>query len=280
LKAEITRLKASEPRLRGWFLDANGIVIERVEANLQRYEPINATLINGLVERVLAANPEAPSPPIPSTRKPARKGPVDLASIDAELDRQFSPILARAYEKYRADYEAWTQNVRRSLTDLHVTWNRRRDWPAIVFMAVNDGTKPAEAALVELVVEGDFTIERPQKPEGDGKLLDGRRRTSGLEIPMPPAPPVRQTAASLLFGDNSRLLMGDSVRSFDPLSSLSRTRDADAFYWRIGRGKPTTRIELDCANWRHAREKEDFPFVIRGNDGGEIRNCDREAQRQ
>lgn len=88
---------------------------------------------------------------------------------------------------------------------------------------------------------------------------------------MPPAPPVRQTAASLLLGDNSHLLMGDSVRSFDPLSGLSRARDADAFYWRTGRGKPTTRIELDCANWRHAREEEDFPFVIRGKDEGQIR---------
>src|SRR5690606_18777026 len=51
---------------------------------------------------------------------------------------------------------------------------------------------------------------------------------------------------------------------------LNTTRDADAFYWRTGRNDVSDRIELECENWRHQRQPEDFAFQIGGTDAQPI----------
>lgn len=271
LKAEIARVRSTEPVLRGWFVDEVGEPVERVDATLGRHLAVEESQVEELMERVLKANPMAPELPSPAKPAPRPPGPVDLAFIDADMDRHFSPILERADRKYREEYASWTDAVRRKLADLHREWDRRRRWPRLTLMASNEGSRPAEEALVEIVVQGDFTVMRPTKWKGDAAKMERAKRDTGLSIPMPPTPPIRQTAASLLLGHARNVDLLRSPFAHGPLLGLSRTRDADAFYWRTGRGEPVRSLELDCASWRHAREPEDFPFVVGGRDDAPVR---------
>ena len=77
LKAEIARLQASEPQLEGWFEDADGKRIERIDATLKPYLAIAPELIEPLVARVRQANPVAvPEPATNSaTTAPIKASP-------------------------------------------------------------------------------------------------------------------------------------------------------------------------------------------------------------
>lgn len=268
LKAEIARLQASEPHLEGWFEDAAGQKIERIDATIKRYGALAPDLVETLVARVGQANPMARLTPPPAAKAPAqRTGPVDIAEIGREFERHLPPLMARAIAKYEEDYAAWLERVRGQLRDLHITWRRRREWPSILFMGVNKGNRPASKALVELVVGGNFTIRRPKKWTGDAKAIDNRKRRAGLSIPMPPALPIASTLAATLLGSPNHDIFGPDRASFlDPLTRLNTTRDADAFYWRTGKDEVSGRMELECENWRHQREPEDFAFEIGGSD--------------
>ncbi|RVT42013.1 hypothetical protein [Sphingobium algorifonticola] len=175
--------------------------------------------------------------------------------------------MARAIAKYEEDYAAWLEQVHGQLRDLHITWRRRREWPGALFMGVNKGNRRALKALVELAVGGKFTIRRLKKWTGDAKTVDDRKRRAELSIPMPPALPIASTLAANLLGSANRDIFGpDRTPLLDPLARLNTTRDADAFCWRTGREDPTDRLELECENWRHQREPEDFAFEIGGSD--------------
>ena len=268
LKAEIARLQASEPQLDCWFEDAAGQRIKRLDATLKHHAALAPELVEALVVRVGQANPMVRlKPPAAATTPTPRTGPVDIATIGREFERHLSPIMARAIAKYEEDYAAWLERVRGQLRELHIAWRRRREWPTAAFIGVNTGNRPGSKALVEMVVGGNFTIQRPRKWTGEAKKIDDQKRLCELSIAMPPAPPKPQLAAANLLGLSDSALFGRVPPRFaDPLGTLSRTRDADAFYWRTGREDPTDRMELECENWRHQREPEDFPFQIGGSD--------------
>ena len=271
LKAEIGRMKSAEPALRGWFVDAAGQPMDRVDLTLGRHLAIPPAQVDALMARVLAANPVATQAPPSATSSALARGPVDIASIDAALEKHLTPMLAQADAQYRQAYADWVSQVRRGLTELHIDWNRRRQWPEIVMMAVNEGSRPADTALVELVVQGDFTIKRPKALKGEAAQIDERRKLAELSLPMPPAPPRRDTVASLLLGRAHDFLSERPSPMISPLSLLSRTRNPDAFYSRTARGEAVRSIGSDCENWRHARDAESFRFVIGGEDGSDIR---------
>lgn len=117
------------------------------------------------------------------------------------------------------------------------------------------------------VFGGNFTIRCPKKWTGDAKMIDDRNRCAELSIPMPPALPIASTLAATLLGAPDRDIFGSDRAPFlDPLARLHTTRDADAFYWRTGKDVSSGWMELECENWRHQRQPEDFAFEIGGCD--------------
>jgi hypothetical protein len=272
LKAQIAQLQASEPRLEGWFEDAAGQRIDRIDATLKRYAALAPELVEALIARVSHANPMVQlKPPSAAAAPVPRTGPVDIAAIGREFEHYLAPLMARAITKYEEEYIDWLEQVRGQLRDLHITWQRRREWPRAAFMGVNKGNRPASKALVELVVDGNFTIRRPRKWTREAQKIDEQKRRAELSIKMPPAPPRPQLAAASLLGlSDSALFDRGPVPFFDPLARLNTTRDVDAFYWRTGKNDVSDRMELECENWRHQREPEDFVFQIGGGDAQRI----------
>lgn len=271
LKAEIAKLQACEPQLEGWFEDAAGKRIERIDVTLKRYAALAPELIEPLVARVSQANPMVRLKPPPAQASPQRSGPVDIAMIGRDFEQHLPALMARAIAKYEEDYAAWLERVRAQIRDLHIDWRRRREWPRATFMGVNKGNRPASKALVEIIVGGNFTIRRPKTWTGEAKKIDERKRLAGLSITMPPSLPRVSGVASALFATPDSALFGrDPVRFLDPLARLHTTRGADAFYWRTGKNDASDRMELECENWRHQRAPEDFLFEIGGSDAQSI----------
>lgn len=271
LKAEVARLQASEPQMEGWFEDAAGQRIERIDVTLKRYGALAPELVEPLVARVSQANPMARLKPPSAKASPQHSGPVDIVMIGRDFEQHLPALMARAIAKYEEDYAAWLERVRVQLRDLHIDWRRRREWPRATFMGVNKGNRPASKALVEIIVGGNFTIRRPKIWTGEAKKVDERKRLAGLSIAMPPSLPRVSGAASALFATPDSALFGrDPAPFLDPLARLNIARDADAFYWRTGKNDASNRMELECENWRHQRAPEDFPFEIGGSDAQSI----------
>jgi len=140
----------------------------------------------------------------------------------------------------------------------------------VTFIAENDGSRPATTALVEIVVSGDFQINRVKAMTNQVRQVDDKRRLAELEIAMPPKPPSWADPVGLFLGRQFDPLEHAPPRMVDHFANLNRNRDADSFYWRSGRDGPTDRLELECENWRHQREAEKFTFSFLGRDESSI----------
>ena len=269
--AEIAKLRAAEPRLAIRFVDGSGAEIERLEARMKRYPSLPETELDRLMARVEEIAQKAkvlPTKPVVSA--PQESGPIRLNDIRAgRASLPPVPVTQGDVDKYEADYAAWLSSVRHRLAHFNEAWNARREWPSAVMLAVNDGSRPAEDALVQITASGRFKIQgtAPNRPKGphDGKLR--------LSLDLPPEPPKerRRTLGSLMhlsdmFGQSGRDI-GILSRPAD-LSGLHR--QDDRFYWREGKSEPVDTMELECRLWRHGTE-EDFALHVLGSGEEPIR---------
>lgn len=271
LKTDNARLKAAEPRLRGWFESGEDERIERIEAMVYRYEALAPEFVEGLMVRIERAAPMSKlTPPAP---EPSQQGLGDLAALHEEWSgRGHRPLTAHQIKTYEEAYTAWLGKIRSLLERLHVVRTHRRKWPDLVFVADNEGERPADQALVELEVSGDFFIERPERRSGVVADVEAAHMRSETHLDMPPDPPKPERRHSLLSA-LSLAGLNRPAPSFGPAIGLAKGRDADAFYWRTGREGPVGRMELECASWRHKRDPERFRFKVNGSDASPIRGA-------
>lgn len=268
--AEIARLKAAEPMLQLRFIDQSGTQIDRLDMTMKRYLPVPPDDVDRLVERVIALAPMAePTPtPLKEAPKPLSTGKgFDISSI--AYPEGVIPLTRTDIDKYEDDYRNWVSGVRSKIAGFHAEWNRRRDWPQAVYCVQNTGTRPAAEVLVEIAASGSFKLSGPGKDVSES----GGKGVRWLELALPPQPPRPKSRAEIL--------MATGIFDRDPISSLPRApifpsmantrRDDDAFYWRDGRSDPVSTMALECKNWRHGREEEDFPFRIWADDSADLR---------
>ena len=271
LRTDNARLKAAEPRLRGWFEAGEGERIERIEATVYRYEALAPEFVDGLMGRIQRAAPLAKLTPPPA--EPSQQGLGDLAALHEEWSgRGHRPLTAHQIKTYEEAYAAWLGKIRSLLERLHVVRTHRREWPDLVFVADNEGERPADQALVELEVSGEFSVARPERRSDVVADVEAARKRSETHLDMPPAPPKPERRDRLLSALNFAGLSRPAP-SFVPAIGLPKGRDAHAFYWRTGREGPVDRMELECASWRHKREPERFRFKVNGSDASPIRGA-------
>nr|WP_315051726.1 PIN domain-containing protein [uncultured Brevundimonas sp.] len=260
LRTENARLQSAEPRFSAWFETRAGEQIERLEATVGIPVALAPEFVDGLMARVARAAPMADlKPPAPS---PPRKGSPDLASLREEWGGGIRPVSAQQISKYEEAYRSWLQKIRSLFEQLHVHRTRRREWPEVLFVADNEGERPASHTLVELEARGEIFIERPVRRTGAVKEVEAAQIRSETHLDMPPVPPKpgprEITLSALAIAGLDR-----PMPSISPaLMGIPKGREADAFYWRDSRGEPGDRLEVECASWRHKREPERFRFAI------------------
>lgn len=271
LRAENTRLQSAEPRFNAWFESGAGERIERLEATITIFAALSPEFVDGLMARVARAAPMADLTPPPPA--PPSKGPVDIAALQEEWGGGVRPVTAHQISKYGEAYQAWFQKTRALLEQLHVHRTRRREWPDVLFVADNEGERPASQTLVELEARGDFLIERPLRRTEPVRQVEAAQIRNENQIEMPPAPPKpgrREFALSALAIAG----LDRPTPSITPsLLGIPKARDADAFYWRNGRDGPADRLELECATWRHKRDPERFRFTINSARSAAVRGA-------
>lgn len=267
--AEITRLRAAEPKLRLQFVDNLGNRIERLEMTLKRYLPVPETEVKRLVEAVREAAPMSKVSTSPEDEAPVPvPGPFDMSRLG------FGGIVSwptqEDIEHYEAAYESWIGHVRAKFLRFHDEWNARRQWPVGALIGENEGTRAAEFALIELEAQGSFQLTGVTNEEEAA----GRRKASDdwLSLPSRPTPPRPKTSYEQLIEKIPKVTLGDPIDlPFPHIGALTRKpRDEDRFYWKLDRNEPSTVLALSCQQWRHRRDPEAFGFLIHGSDEAKI----------
>ena len=205
------------------------------------------------------------------SRTPMEKHGTTVADRILGLKYSYTPASDEEIAKYaEEEYPGWIETCEKYLSSLHDSLQSQFEQPRFTFAVVNEGNRPGNDALINLIAEGELKICAPpfqdDADEEDDKIEIG--------LPTPPRPPRgrRSLKSSSLSGlttvmstlANSRVRMGGL---FDP--HLERTmilpnarnnhRDPNAFYYKPNRSTtPEKSFSLECEQWRHGTEEKCF----------------------
>lgn len=196
-----------------------------------------------------------------------------MVSLFGEEREVFTPASAEEIEDYKRRYSKWKEDCQSYLQDIHKTLNERLDYPTITTRISNIGSRPAIDALVELEAKGPIRVVRPPRRDDD-EDADEPMSVETPKFPHPPTAPrgrrkrIKPTSPFSFPGASEALAsLSAAQRYFDTAPALHRfptSRDPNGFYWKDGtQGVPLQYLSLECAQWRHAREPEDFTTGIR-----------------
>ncbi|MDD2691462.1 MAG: PIN domain-containing protein [Simplicispira sp.] len=270
LKSELERYQKSEPKFEVGLLDAS---TRGLELSFTIYSALSEEQIAALLAIVFSRYPEAtdfgPSEPWESVVE--QRGP--MASLFGKETEVFTPSSAEEIERYKRRYSEWKEDCRGYLRAIHMALNKRLEWPTITTRISNVGSRPAIDALIELEAKGPIRIVRPCQREDD-EDSDELKSREAPKFPQPPLAPSGhrrriKPASPFAFGGMSDPVtwLSPTRGHFDtvpPLRNFSTSRDPNLFYWKDGtQGAPLSYLSLECEQWRHAREPEDFTAGIR-----------------
>ena len=265
LKAELQRLSAAEPKIKLGFRDEAGLSLSGFEVSLTRWRALTEAELDQLMGDVRRQCPQATSferqAPFPPGMPRAPLSP---------FTSHYEPATEAEIEQYKTSgYPNWLESVREALQSLHETLSARTQWPTVVVVASNTGTRPATETLVRIQAQGGFLILNDGSDEDDDANRQGEKASDRVALPLPPRPPRGRTKTVDLFGayrglHPETLAMARPVPPLPLLDlTLSKQRESDAFYWRTGRRGWVSVMELECHSWRHGREDLNLVLSLR-----------------
>lgn len=284
LRAEVQRLSSTEPKIELSFRDKAGAAVSKLEANLLRWPALEGHQVEELMSEV-----ERLCPPAASFERLKPRATDALAGHLAAFERMslisafstrsvYEPATEEEIQHYRTTvYPSWLREVRKALEELHHRLEARTVWPGVIAVAENVGTRPAAEALLAIQARGAFELLNDESVDEDDEGESAKATTGHPELPLPPAPPRGRTKTVDPLGIYHGL-HGDPLATapYHPLTlpqfSLPKSRDSDAFYWRVGRRDWTGLMELECASWRHGQAGLEFPLRVRPGEK-EKTNC-------
>jgi hypothetical protein len=199
------------------------------------------------------------------------------AGINAEDEEVFTPATEKEIQEYREKHAQWLKQCDDRLRNLHQALRPRDGHPVFVFAASNDGTRPANDALVTFRAMGQFRIiPPPYRSRKDDEKAE-KRSKEGAILPSPPAVPRgrwdRVLAGQLGAFDALQRFQREfgSLATAEPIvpdyllpPMLPETRDPNGFYYKPNRPRsPGEEFSLECQQWRHGVEPERFVGEIR-----------------
>ncbi len=235
LKNEIAQLKKAEPEFHIKCLDSNDIEVDSLEIKYPIYEPLSERDISEFVDLLRSKLP-------PTTIFSPRES-------EARLYPGFLRRWNQAISKYKDEkYPSWIEECEDFLSGLHQKLEEQAK-PSFCFLVENRGTRPGNHALIYIASKGDFKICPPEK------------RETRLRLPPPPKPPQEEEILN-------KLRYQDSIFPYQPIlpyhlpsysSNVENRRDPNGFYYKPNRSEmPVESFCLECEQWRHGTDAEDF----------------------
>ena len=273
LKAEVQRLSAAEPKVQLTFQDDAGQPLTELRAGLTRWPALSGPEVDELM-----ADVQRLCPPATSFERPQPRA-TDVLRGRLERMSQLSVFGARSVyepateveiERYKtAEYPEWLESVRSALASIHDTLEAATEWPNLVAVAANVGTRPATEALLSIQARGAIELLNDDDVDEDQEPVSGK--AARLELPLPPAPPRGRTKTVDPLGvyrglNSGAFATAHAIPLQIPHLLPSKPRVSDAFYWRAGRRDWVRAMELECASWRHGQEPLQFALRVRSEE--------------
>jgi len=251
LESEIARLKKTEPRFTIDFRDESGQSIDTVNSEVLRYSPLTPQQLSNLVSRLTQKLP----------RKSVRTDIDVLSEMENRLlGRHYVPPSAADIKAYETAYQDWLNKCEEALAKWHQVGDSIGSIPSFLFVAENQGSRPGKDVLVTIEVQGSFHILPP-------RLRSDRKRLRESELPLPPKAPSGSMRDLNQFLDPMaavRESMSSFGRDFPEIASMRTMpitptpRDPNSFYWKDRSDGPSKVLSLECEQWRHGIEPEEF----------------------
>ena len=258
-----------EPRFRIWLEDGEGREVKTIEAEHYIFQPMSSDDIRNCIHQLKSAFPLATDF---GSSKSAEKYGNTIGDRFLGMKYLYTPASDDEIAQYTDEvYPEWLKECEDLLSHLHESLQIDIGQPCFTFAVVNEGTRPGNDALVNIIAEGGLQVcTLPAEHD-----RDERNGGAGTSLPHPPhAPRGRWThRASSWRGFESAIsalanpLSGigpasyPSVDSSLLLSSIARDnrRDPNAFYYKPGRpNTPQKHFSLECEQWRHGTGEEYF----------------------
>ena len=268
LEAEIAKLKDQEPRFSVHCVGEQGQNLSRFDFQITRYSAIPETEISELVNTLKRRMPVATDF---GSREWAER---ENQSMPISLLRKevYEPAKDAQIEDYNEKYQNWLKDCDTFFRSLHDRLNRRYETLKFQFLVSNDGSRPANDALVTFCTRGALRIMPP--PDRDDN--DEKEKTDAeIALPLVPKAPQGQWKPAMIK-DFSALLGLDRL---EPMATIvpprpfahehllhelkSHRRDPNGFYFKPQRPRsPVSEFSLECEQWRHGIAPEAFPGLI------------------
>ena len=258
-ESEIARLKKTEPEIVVGCRDGDGREIGRFEIEVPHYLPLSGDEVSDLMKRIVSRYPIVTDFGSPGEREDRGVGIIGFGT------REFVPATEKDISEHKESYPKWLEKCEGILRSCHVALERRAGAPRIKFWAANGGTRPAKDTLVTIETKGGLALMVPEtKKQDEGEPV---------ALPRPPRAPrgrweiqdpskmlqrmfQASNAMSSIFG------VGRSLPSELLIPRLPRPRDPNAFYYKPRPEALVSEVNLECAQWRHGLEPEEFEVEL------------------
>lgn len=272
LQTELEKYKQSEPR---FIINAG---TQLLNSTTTAYHPLSDVEVQTLLERLVTHYPKIENFSATATQlHEIQRNEIFTritgmkkeytAPSDEEVEEYFE-----AYEKWKADCESKLHRISKVLTAIS-------DWPRLEINIGNQGSRPAEDALIIIEVEGPFHVMIALP----GESLEDVSMLKDLKPMLPSAPqvPAGKWEDVSVVGRLATSLNNFKLQSqiFDTPSLAANWNrsieaiDPNKFYFKEGRsGVPLKRIEISCKQWRHAQQSDifDLMLICPNTDGGQF----------
>ena len=123
------------------------------------------------------------------------------------------------------------------------------------FSLKNEGTRPGQDALVLITASGNFSIMPPAE--------ESEENDRALSFPPPPEPPKGKWGYERLISAQNPQIRAHPFANMplDPVNPapVNQERDPYKFYYTPDRPtEPSKAFSLECKQWRHGMNAEDF----------------------
>ena len=268
LRERVAQLENTEPKFKIWLVNDSGTEVQSVEVEHHVYEPISGEEVDACIQLLKSEFPLATD--FGSREPEVRDGGFVAGGF---LKQIYTPATDEAIAKYRdQDYPKWIEECKEFLLDLHETLQTEIPQPCFSFVATNEGTRPGNDALINIISKGNLKIcPPPARIDDETQEEDNDAPT----LPSPPNPPTGtwrfsapswdqiNAAQSAFQNVFSRFRDPQILRIHAPPVALpggaNRRRDPNRFYYKPNR--PWTPVEsysLEYEQWRHGSGEEYF----------------------
>ena len=274
LKRRVRELEQQEPRFDLTFRDNSDEPVDVVQIDYPVYEPMSRSEIDECIEMIRAFVPMQTEF---EQGVPERRVESSLLRTVTAIRGTYVPPTEEEVRQYQESaYPHWLSECESYLSDLHSVLQTQVPQPCYVLTVENVGTRPARDALITLTAKGAVQIAVEEDIDTYG--LD-ERQDNREGLPSPPRVPVGRWTGP--FGQLSSMVGGmeglaslhrsavalssDGLQtpSYLPGAIVSARHDPNGFYYKPHRPTdPTDIISLECEQWRHKSDAEDFEFLV------------------